>query len=137
VNVACVDSAYLDPLRHDYRADLAFLGACVICGAPEDWHREGDNVKQMPPTTDPRGPMTAERVYGMHGVPKIPEGMKAELMVVEDGDWYFNYQGKLRQKSPTEVIFGPRLCVVQEGEKDGEVDVQGKEATSNVPVRGA
>lgn len=36
--MACVDSAYLDPLRHDYHEDAAFKGKCGICGCPPDWH---------------------------------------------------------------------------------------------------
>lgn len=54
--MACVDSAYLDPLRHDYHEDAAFKGKCGICGCPPDWHvkedasgRESGNIVTISP----------------------------------------------------------------------------------------
>lgn len=46
--MACVDSAYLDPLNHDYHEDEVFQGACGICGYPFDWHVREARVIEIP-----------------------------------------------------------------------------------------
>lgn len=83
-------------------------------------------MKQQQTPNDPRGPITVERAYGGFRVPKIPEGMTAELGWPEDGDWFLNYNGRLVQKRPQDVIHGARLCVKRKETEDGKVDVQGE-----------
>jgi hypothetical protein len=53
--MACVDSAYLNPLKHEYHEDAVFQGACGICGMGFEWHVKEAEVIEAPklPTSEP------------------------------------------------------------------------------------